>query len=135
MGQVNSAGGRWGCKGKAPCCGCSHAAREQFIYRYASNPAVVLYEWEQLGLAVLHAAPLQQLLFVGLQRLVLAPAQEVCVALLPACCCSWEPECTLVALAYAHTIELCRTRPSFERFASLSIADAQSGRRLPWLWG
>ena len=40
---------------------------------------------------------------------------------------SWEPECTLAALAYAHTIELCRTRPSFERFASLSIADAQSG--------
>ncbi len=41
---------------------------------------------------------------------------------------SWEPECTLVALAYSHTIELCRTRPAFERFASLSIADAQSGR-------
>lgn len=44
---------------------------------------------------------------------------------------SWEPECTLVAMAYAHTIELCRTRPAFERFASLSIADAQSGA---WAW-
>ena len=40
---------------------------------------------------------------------------------------SWEPECTLLALAYEHTIELCRTRPSFERFASVSIADSVAG--------
>ncbi|KAL4855688.1 hypothetical protein ACK3TF_003771 [Chlorella vulgaris] len=40
---------------------------------------------------------------------------------------SWEPECTLLALAYQNTIELCRTRPAFERFASLSIADSVAG--------
>ena len=48
----------------------------------------------------------------------------------PACLsCSWEPECTLLALAYEHTIELCRTRPAFERFASISIADSVAGVR------
>lgn len=48
--------------------------------------------------------------------------------------CSWEPECTLLALAYEHTIELCRTRPAFERFASISIAESVAGacsRRWP----
>ncbi|KAL4432170.1 hypothetical protein ABPG77_005932 [Micractinium sp. CCAP 211/92] len=40
---------------------------------------------------------------------------------------SWEPECTLLALAYEHTIELCRTRPAFERFASISIAESVAG--------
>lgn len=48
-----------------------------------------------------------------------------------ACFChplrSWEPECTQVALAYEHSIELCRTRPAFERFASLSVADSVAG--------
>ena len=45
----------------------------------------------------------------------------------PLTACSWEPECTLVALAYEYTIELCRTRPAFERFATVSIAESVAG--------
>ena len=40
---------------------------------------------------------------------------------------AWEPECTLLALGYPHTVELCRTRPAFERFATVAIAEAVSG--------
>ncbi len=32
-----------------------------------------------------------------------------------------------MALAYEHSIELCRTRPAFERFASLSVAESVAG--------
>ena len=39
---------------------------------------------------------------------------------------SWEPECTLVALGYAQTIELCRVHPSFQRFATLALPGTQS---------
>lgn len=70
-----------------------------------------------------------------LQRAHQRPAIRCCTAphlcTPPACnplrTRSWEPECTLLALAYEHTIELCRTRPAFERFASLSIADSVAG--------
>lgn len=40
---------------------------------------------------------------------------------------SWEPECTLVALGFEHTVELCRVHPNFERFATLSLAHAAAG--------
>ena len=40
---------------------------------------------------------------------------------------AWEPECTLVALAYPECVEICRTRPAFERLAALPVAGAQSG--------
>lgn len=43
------------------------------------------------------------------------------------CWVSWEPECTLCALAYEHTIEICRVYPTFQRFAVLSIPQAQAG--------
>ncbi len=32
-----------------------------------------------------------------------------------------------MALGYEHTVELCRTRPAFERFASLSLSAVQNG--------
>lgn len=37
---------------------------------------------------------------------------------------SWEPDCTLAALAYEHTIELCRVQPAFQRFATLALPHA-----------
>lgn len=37
---------------------------------------------------------------------------------------SWEPECTLVALGYEHTVEICRVHPAFQRFATLSIPNS-----------
>jgi WD40 repeat protein len=40
---------------------------------------------------------------------------------------SWEPECTQCALGYASCVQLCKTRPNFERFAALSIPHSQSG--------
>jgi len=40
---------------------------------------------------------------------------------------SWEPECTLVALGYEHTVELCRVHPNFQRFATLSLPHAAAG--------
>eukprot|EP00887_Chlorella_sp_A99_P005680 scaffold1.g5680.t1 len=40
---------------------------------------------------------------------------------------AWEPECTTVALAYPRAVELCATRPSFHRFASLALADTTAG--------
>jgi hypothetical protein len=40
---------------------------------------------------------------------------------------SWEPECTLVALGYEHTVELCRVHPNFQRFATLSLSHAAAG--------
>ena len=42
-------------------------------------------------------------------------------------CPSPSPQCTMVALAYPHAVELCATRPSFHRFASLSLTDTSSG--------
>lgn len=39
---------------------------------------------------------------------------------------TWEPECTLVALGYAQTIELCRIHPTFQRFATLALPGTQS---------
>lgn len=41
--------------------------------------------------------------------------------------CSWEPDCTVLALAYQDSVELCRTNPRFEAYASLPIPDACSG--------
>ena len=35
-----------------------------------------------------------------------------------------------MALAYEYTIELCRTRPAFERFATVSIAESVAGGTL-----
>ena len=40
---------------------------------------------------------------------------------------SWEPDCTLVALGYEHTVEICRVHPSFQRFATLSLPHAAAG--------
>lgn len=37
---------------------------------------------------------------------------------------SWEPDCTALALAYEHSIELCRTTPRFEQYATLSLSDS-----------
>lgn len=44
---------------------------------------------------------------------------------LHACSCpSWEPDCTAVALAYDESVELCRTTPRFEQYATLSLAES-----------
>lgn len=40
---------------------------------------------------------------------------------------AWEPECTQCALGYASCVQLCKTRPNFERFAAISIPHSQSG--------
>ncbi|KAL6767394.1 hypothetical protein ACKKBF_B35090 [Auxenochlorella protothecoides x Auxenochlorella symbiontica] len=40
---------------------------------------------------------------------------------------SWEPDCTVLALAYQDSVELCRTNPRFEAYASLPIPEACSG--------
>lgn len=40
---------------------------------------------------------------------------------------AWEPECTLAALAYEHTVELCRVQPGFQRFATISLPGSGAG--------